>query len=162
MAVHVGSIRWVSSPRYSHLPPFSSQMHRETTLHFIHSKDLNPINLNRPHVGPQQSPLLLGKFLSPRLHVISPTILPVDFQSHTLRHHCQAKDHILKSQLRDSANPELCSLSLGFQQRQAKGFDTRQVFHRLLFHNRCRFFIRSLSPRHGDDLQEGLLLPDGD
>jgi hypothetical protein len=115
MAVHMGSIRWVSSPYYSHLPPLSSQMHREATLHSLHSENLNLIHPNRPNVRPKQPPLLLGKFLSPRLHLISPTLLPADFQSHTLRYHCEAKDHILKSQLRDSSNPQFCSPSLGFQ-----------------------------------------------
>lgn len=162
MAFHMGSVRWVSSPSLYHLPPLSPQMHQEETLHLLHSKDLDLVNLHRPHVRRKQSPLLLGKFLSTRLYLISHIILPVGFQSHILLYHCQAKDHILESQLCDSLNPELCALSLGFQTRQIKRFNPCQIFHWLLLHNRCRFAVCSLSSSHGDDLQENLLLPDGD
>ena len=112
---HMGSNCWLSSSCHSHLPSLFPQMHREKTLLSFHYKDINFINFHRNHVRHKQPSFLLGKFLSTCLNLISLIVFSVGFQSHTLSSHCQAKDHILKSQLCDSLNPEFCSLSYGFQ-----------------------------------------------
>ncbi|GFS43053.1 purine permease 4 [Actinidia rufa] len=83
MGLHLGPVRRLPPPPASHI--FPVQIHRQTSLHGLHFISISDVFYYWIAVGSEQSTLLRGDLVPPRVNFLSPTVVPVGVQSRLIR-----------------------------------------------------------------------------
>ncbi|GFS43049.1 purine permease 4 [Actinidia rufa] len=159
MGLHLGPVRRLPPPPASHI--FPVQIHRQTPLHGLHFISISDVFYYWIAVGSEQSTLLRGDLVPPRVNFLSPTVVPVGVQSRLIRGNCQNQNQLPEPKLRRTADHELDTAGFVLERRQTSRADTWQVLYRVFFDDRSGFNVRALPSGDGEGVQEGGLLRDG-